>query len=373
MRNRMMIMVAVFSVICLSFTLPSFAQNKTVKIGLAHPITGPSSNDGQMARDGAILALEMAKGKPEFKTYELLSISEDDKSDPKDAAAIANKYAGDPEIFAVIGNYNSSCTLAAAAILTKAGIVQISPGSSSPKITGYSKYLLRTNPTDKIVGANIVKWAKEMGFKKIAVVYESSDFGKGLQHIYMDSWPGQDGYEIVANETYLPGSTLDLTPILTKIKQSKAEAVLLGSLYNEASLIAKQAKQLRVDVPFFGDVSQHTNALLELGGKSVEGWRVVGAMDATSKDELTVTFLQNFQKRFGRAPNTFAAQAYDAMNIILAGLVKNGSDREKLADYVNTVKNFQGVTGKLTFDKGDVDKQLFRFVVADGAFKQVQK
>jgi branched-chain amino acid transport system substrate-binding protein len=373
MRNRMMIMVAVFTVICLSFTLPSFAQNKTVKIGLAHPITGPSSNDGQMARDGAILALEMAKSKPEFKAYELVSISEDDKSDPKDAAAIANKYAGDPEIFAVIGNYNSSCTLAAAAILTKAGIVQISPGSSSPKITGYSKYLLRTNPTDKIVGANIVKWAKEMGFKKIAVVYESSDFGKGLQHIYMDSWPGQDGYEIVANETYLPGSTLDLTPILTKIKQSKAEAVLLGSLYNEASLIAKQAKQLRVDVPFFGDVSQHTNALLELGGKSVEGWRVVGAMDATSKDELTVTFLQNFQKRFGRAPNTFAAQAYDAMNIILAGLVKNGSDREKLADYVNTVKNFPGVTGKLTFDKGDVDKQLFRFVVADGAFKQVQK
>ena len=368
-----MIMVAVFTVICLSFTLPSFAQNKTVKIGLAHPITGPSSNDGQMARDGAILALEMAKSKPEFKAYELVSISEDDKSDPKDAAAIANKYAGDPEIFAVIGNYNSSCTLAAAAILTKAGIVQISPGSSSPKITGYSKYLLRTNPTDKIVGANIVKWAKEMGFKKIAVVYESSDFGKGLQHIYMDSWPGQDGYEIVANETYLPGSTLDLTPILTKIKQSKAEAVLLGSLYNEASLIAKQAKQIRVDVPFFGDVSQHTNALLELGGKSVEGWRVVGAMDATSKDELTVTFLQNFQKRFGRAPNTFAAQAYDAMNIILAGLVKNGSDREKLADYVNTVKNFPGVTGKLTFDKGDVDKQLFRFVVADGAFKQVQK
>lgn len=373
MSKRKMIMVAGFAVICLSFTLPSFAQNKTVKIGLAHPITGPSSNDGQMARDGAILALEMAKSKPEYKAYELVSISEDDKSDPKDAAAIANKYAGDSEIFAVIGNYNSSCTLAAAAILTKAGIVQISPGSSSPKITGYSKYLLRTNPTDKIVGANIVKWAREMGYKKIAIVYESSDFGKGLQHIYMDSWPGQDGYEIVANEAYLPGSTLDLTPILTKVKQSKAEAVLLGSLYNEASLIAKQSKQIRVDVPFFGDVSQHTNALLELGGKSVEGWRVVGAMDATSKDELTVTFLQTFQKRFGRAPNTFAAQAYDAMNIILAGLAKNGPDREKLADYVNTVKNFPGVTGKLTFDKGDVDKQLFRFVVADGAFKQVQK
>jgi branched-chain amino acid transport system substrate-binding protein len=372
MKKKIVLCVALFAGFCLAFTLPSFAATK-VKIGLAHPITGPSSNDGQMARDGAILAFELAKNRPEFKPYELLYLSEDDKSDPKDAAAIANKFAGDPEIFAVIGNYNSSCTLAAAAILTKAGIVQISACSSSPKITGYSKYLFRTNPTDKIVGANIVNWAKEMGFKKIAVVYESSDFGKGLQHIYMDLWPGQPGYEILANEAYLPGSTLDLTPILTKIKQSKAEAVLLGSLYNEASLMGKQAKQLRIEIPFFGDVSQHTNALLELGGKAVEGWRVVGAMDASSKDELTVTFLQNFEKRFGHAPNTFAAQAYDAMNIIMQGLVKNGTDREKLADYVATVKNFPGVTGKLTFEKGDVEKQLFRFIVENGQFRQVQK
>jgi branched-chain amino acid transport system substrate-binding protein len=372
MKKKFMLCVVLFAGICFAFSLPLFAAVK-VKIGLAHPITGPSSNDGQMARDGAILALELSKNRPELKQYELLYASEDDKSDPKDAAAIGNKFAGDSEVFAVIGNYNSSCTLAAASILTKAGIVQISPGSSSPKITGYSKYLLRTNPTDKIVGANIVKWAKEMGFKKIAVVYESSDFGKGLQHIYMDLWPGQEGYEILANEAYLPGTTLDMTPILTKIKQSKAEAVLLGSLYNEASLIAKQAKQLRLDIPFFGDVSQHTNALLELGGKSVEGWRVVGAMDANSKDDLTVTFLQNYEKRFGRAPNTFAAQAYDAMNIILQGLAQNGPDREKLAEYVGTVKNFPGVTGKLTFEKGDVEKQLFRFIVDDGKFKQVQK
>ena len=112
--------------------------------------------------------------------------------------------------------------------------------------------------------------------------------------------------------------------------------------------------------------SQHTNALLELGGKAVEGWRVVGAMDANSKDDLTVTFLQNYEKRFGRAPNTFAAQAYDAMNIILQGLAQNGPDREKLADYVGAVKNFPGVTGKLTFEKGDVEKQLFRFIVDDG-------
>jgi branched-chain amino acid transport system substrate-binding protein len=354
------------------FVSPGLAGT-TVKIGLAHPITGPSANDGQMARDGAILAIEQAKDRADLKAYDIAYVSEDDKSDPKDAAAIANKFAGDSQIFAVIGNYNSSCTLAAAPTLIKAGIVQISACSSSPKITGYSKYLLRTNPTDKVVGANIVKWAKDMGFKKVAVVYESSDFGKGLQHIYEEQWPTGEGYTIVANEAYLPGSTLDFSPILTKIKGSGAEAVLLGSLYNEAALMAKQAKQIRMAIPFFGDVSQHTNALLDLGKTSVEGWRVVGAMDADAKDELTVNFLSAFEKRFGHPPNTFAAQAYDAANVILKGLAVNGPDREKLAEFVNGVKEFPGVTGKLTFVNGDVEKQLFRFVVENGQFKQVAK
>jgi branched-chain amino acid transport system substrate-binding protein len=348
-----------------------YAAQKVI-IGSAQPLTGPSSNDGRMSSDGAQLAVELAKDNTNLKKYNIEFISQDDKSDPKEAAAIANKFVGEKDLFAVIGNYNSSCTLAGAPIYTKAGIVQISPGSSSPKITGFSKYLFRTNPTDKVVGQNIVAWAKEMGLKKIAIIYENSDFGKGLQSLYMEFWPTDTKYEIVANESYIPGSTYDFTSILTKVKNSGAEGVLLGSLYNEAALIAKQAKQLQVKLPFFGDVSQHTNALLELGKENVDGWNVVGAMDESAKDPLTTSFLTEFQKRYGHKPNTFAAQAFDATNIILTGLAENGQDPEKLAEFVTKVKEFPGVTGKLTFNNGDVEKQLFRFTVKDGAFHKIK-
>jgi branched-chain amino acid transport system substrate-binding protein len=154
---------------------------------------------------------------------------------------------------------------------------------------------------------------------------------------------------------------------------SGAEGVLLGSLYNEAALMAKQAKRLRVKLHFFGDVSQHTNALLELGKKNVEGWHVVGAMDETAKDPLTTSFLAEFEKRYGHKPNTFAAQAFDAMNVILGGLAESGPDSAKLATFVGNVKGFPGVTGKLTFNNGDVEKQLFRFTVKNGAFQKVSK
>lgn len=347
------------------------AEGNVVKIGIAQPLTGSCANDGQMSRDGCILALEHAKNRSELAKYKIELVTEDDKSDPKDAAAIANKFAGDNKVIAVIGNYNSSCTLAAASILTKAGIPQIATGSSSPKITGFSKYLFRTQPTDAAVGADIVKWAAELGIKKAAVVYENSDFGKGLEQIYRNLWP-QTGGEIVADESYLPG-TNDFTSILTKVKSAGAQAVLMGSLYNEAALMAKQAKQVGLNATFFGDSSQHTNALLDLGKPYVEGWHVVGCMDPTSQDPVVVKFFNDFQQKFGHPPNTFAAQAYDAMLLVLEGLAKYGPDRAKIQDFLFNVKEFPGITGKLSFKDGDVQKNFFRFVVKDGNFVRVEK
>lgn len=347
-------------------------KEKVVRIGVAQPLTGPSANDGKMSRDGAALALEHAKGRSELAGYKIELVSEDDKSDPKDAAAIANKFAGDDKVLAVVGNYNSSCSLAAAPILTKAGIPQIATGSSSPKITGFSKFLFRTQPTDALIGANIVSWASEKGYKKAAVIYENSDFGKGLQHLYKELWP-KDGRVIVAEESYLPGSTTDFTPILTKVKSAGAEVILLGSLYNEAALMGKQSRQVGLNVPFFGDSSQHTNALLDLGKENVEGWNVIGCLDPTAKDQQSAKFFSDFKQKYGCEPNTFAAQAYDAMMLVLDGLAKNGPDRAKLQEYLFNTKDYPGITGKLTFKSGDVEKKLFRFVVKDGKFVAVEK
>jgi branched-chain amino acid transport system substrate-binding protein len=93
----------------------------------------------------------------------------------------------------------------------------------------------------------------------------------------------------------------------------------------------------------------------------------------TAKDPLVTKFVGDFQKQYKEMPVVFAAQGYDAMLIVLAGLAKNGPDREKLQQYVSTVRDFPGVTGKSTFKNGDVDKKLFRFTIVNGKFTQVQK
>lgn len=348
-------------------------EKQKVRIGLGAPITGTSAFDGQMIRDGALLAVELAKSDPRFARYDLELVIEDDKSDPKEGAAIANKFAGDESLVAVVGHYNSSVTLAAAPILGKAGIIQISPGSSSPKITGFSKYLFRTQPTDALEGSNIAQWASELGYKKAAVLYENTDYGKGLQEVYDKVWP-QTGGSIVAEESYLSGQTTDFSAILTKVKESGAEVILLGSLYNESALMAKQARQFGMDVPFFGTSSMFTKALIELGKEAVEGFRVVGGMNPDSKDPNFVKFWDAFRQKYGKEPNVFAAQSYDATNIILEAVANAGPDRAKINEYIlNQLKDFPGVTGKITFKDGDAQKTMFRFAVKGGVFVPVEK
>jgi branched-chain amino acid transport system substrate-binding protein len=345
---------------------------KKVKLGLGAPLTGTAAEDGAMIKNAVNLALEHRKSDAKLKDFQIELAAEDDKADPKEGAAIANKFASDSNIFGYVGDYNSSVTLAAAPILQKAGITQISPGSSSPKITGFSDYLFRTQPTDRTGGENLVNWAKELGMKKVAVLYENTDYGKGLQGVFEELWP-KTGGQIVATESYLSGQTNDFTAIMTKVKNAGAEAVLLGSLYNESAAMAKQAKQLGMNVQFFGTDSMYGPGLIDLGKDAVEGFRVTSGMDPASTDPAFKKFFDDFKAKFNKEPNSFAGQAYDAANIFLDALAASGPDRAKINKYIHDVKDFPGITGKTTFVQGDAAKNLYRFQVKGGKFIAVQK
>lgn len=347
---------------------PAPAKKKVV-IGTGSPLTGPSAVDGQQIRDGVLLAVKLAQESGKLAEYEITVDPQDDKSDPKEGATIANRFNSNNDVLAVIGHYNSSVTLAAAPILTKAQIVQISPASSAPNIRGFSDFLFRTQTTDLTAAKSIGQWAQDLGIQKAATLYESSDYGKGLQEGYRQFFNGQ----LVAEESYLAGQTQDFTPLLTKVKDAGAQAIFLGSTYTDAALIAKQAKALNMNVVIFGNESEYTQGLIDVGKDAVEGMKVVGSYDPASQDPEFVKFWNAFKAAYNQEPNVFAAQAYDAANIVLAGLAEVGPDRAKLGQWVMDMKDFPGITGKITFDQGDVDKALLRFEVQTGKFVPVTK
>lgn len=347
---------------------PPKASTKVI-IGTGSPLTGPSAVDGQQIRDGVALAVKLAKANGQLANYDVTVDPQDDKSDPKEGLAIANRFASNDSVLAVIGHYNSSVTLAAEPILTKAHIVQISPGSSAPNLTGSSDYFFRTQTTDATAGKNLAQWAKNLGFDKAAILAENSDYGKGLEQVYKQNFTGQ----IVVDESYLAGQTQDFTPILTRVKDKGAQAILLGSVYTDAALIAKQAQSLGLKVTIFGNESEFTQGLIDVGKDAVNGMKVVGSYNPESKDASFVQFWNSYKQEYGKEPNVFAAQAYDAANIVLKALATVGPDRVKANQYIQQLKDYAGVTGKIAFVKGDVDKVMARFEVKNGKFVVVDK
>ena len=349
------------------------AQQGSVVIAVAGPLTGTSAQDGNAIKNGATLAADLAnkKGGINGKKIEITAV--DDRSDPKEAATVANKLANDKKVLAVIGHFNSSCTLAGAPIYNKAKIVEISAGSTSPAVSKAGPYTCRVIVTDAFQGDFVARWmVKDEGFKKIAILYENDDYGLGLKDVMSAKVPAYGG-TVAAVESYYLGETKDFTPLITKLRALNPDALFIGGLYTEAALIAKQAADVGWKPPIFGVDGLYSTALTELGGKAVEGVRVAGFFHPALPDPQVQQFVKDFKEKFGKEPGTYEAFGYDAMLVLAEAMAKGGTDRQAIKKYLETIK-LKGVTGVNTFDKnGDVVKDPIKLVVKDAKFQPYTK
>lgn len=345
-----------------------------IKIGSVGPLTGTSAQDGIAMKNAALLAADLVNKAGGISGKQIEVVFEDDKSDPKEAAAVANKFASDKDIIAVVGHYNSSCTLAGAPIYNKAGVTEISGGSSSPAVTDAGPCTFRTITTDAFQGRYVMGWAvKEEGFKKIAVVYENTDYGRGIDTV-IKAEAANLGATVVAEEAYIMGQTKDFSSMVTKLKSIKPDVIIIGGLYNEAALFAKQAKRSGLDTPLMGVDGLYTEPLIQLGGDAVEGLRLIGFYHEQNSSKETQDFINAYKAKFNEVPGTYAAYAFDAANIVIEALKNGAKDRKGVVDYLTTLKNFKGVTGVTSFDQnGDCIKEPIKLIVKGGKFDFYKK
>ena len=350
------------------------ADSKTIKIGFVAPLTGPSAQDGESMLKGAKLAADIVNKKGGIGGKQIEIVSQDDKSDPKEAAAVANKFSADKSIMAVVGHFNSSCTLAGAPIYNKAGVVEISPGSSSPAVSGIGKFTFRTITTDAFQGAYLAKWAiKDEGFKKIAVVYENTDYGQGISTV-IEQEATKMGATVVAKEAYILGETKDFSAIVSKLKAAGPDVIIIGGLYNETALIAKQARRSGLNAPFMGVDAIYSDALIKLGGDAVNGIMLTGFFHSNSTNPEAQAFIKAYKELYKDEPGTYAAYSYDAASMVIEALQKGKTDRAGIQAYLESVKGFKGATGSTTFDeKHDCIKEPLKMIIKDGKFDIYKK
>jgi len=335
-------------------------------IASANPMTGDSAQFGEMKVNAIQLALDEVNEKGGIDGKQVKLVVGDDTGNPKEAPNVAQKFAADNSILAVIGHWNSSCTLAARGIYESVGLPVITDSVNKTITDGTTPHIYRISLTDTSQAQHLANYAyNEMGKRKAAILFTANDFGTGLKNDFTEKFTELGG-EVVASETYFEGQSKDFSPQLTKIKSQNPDLLFVAGYYVETALIAQQAKSSGLDVQMLGTEGISSDELIKLGGDAVEGIKFTGFFHPDVEYPGTKEFVDAFKAKYDKEPDTYAALAYDSAKLILEAMEQNGADREEIKKYLDSVKDFPGVAGPISFENNDVKRGIIILTVKDG-------
>ncbi len=346
---------------------PVLAQD--LYLGYQAPLTGTQSQYGEVFRNAATMQLERFNANGGVAGRKVQILWEDSKSDPKEAVAIGRKFVDDKRVLGVLGDFASGPSMAVAEVYAKEGVAQLSQTASHPDFVKISPWQFRNITTQAQEGPYNAAWLKEAGVKNVAVIALQNDWGISAAENFVKSFEGIGGKTSV--EYFNPGSR-DFRSILTKVSRSNPDAIYLAMFYEEGALLLQQAKQLAVKSQMFSTSALYAPKLLELGGDAINGLRLSTTFVPDNPAPQVKAFVDEYKRRFGQEPNQFAAQAFDAVGIMLEALKRAGpaATRAQLRDQLAATTNYPGVTGATTFDPKtrEPSKSLARMEVKGGKF-----
>jgi branched-chain amino acid transport system substrate-binding protein len=294
-------------------------------------------------------------------------VVEDSRGDPKEAVLIAEKFVANPDIISEIGDFSSSCCMAAAPVYDKANMTQLSPTSSHQDFTRKGENMFRVVATQSFEGPHNARWAvNDLGKKRLATIYINNDWGVDANKFFVTE-AKKLGAEILTEEAFVPGEK-DFTAILSRIKRMDPDLVYIPVFYVDAAAILNQARRMRFEPIWMGNSSLFTEKLIELGGEAVNGIILPANYFTSDPRPAAQEFLRDYRAHYGNDPNQFAALAYDAANLTVAALHWAGVDkRADVRDALINLRGFKGATGPISYaESRDPAKEMVRITVKDG-------
>lgn len=321
----------------------------TITIGLVADITGSAGVYGTSIRNGAQLAAARINSRGGIDHQPLVLEVRDAGTSETRVAQLYRQMINRDRVLALLGPTLSSEAKIADPIAQAAGVPVIATSNTAPGITAIGSFIFRVSLGEADVVPLTMKVAQShLHFKRVAIIYGSDNaFTAGDGDIFKAE-AQKLGLDIADTETYAIGDKAFSTQ-LGRIKAAHPDVILVGALVTEAALILEQARRLGIPagVHFIGGNGFNSPALIRLAGAAAEGAISGTAWFAGSSRPLNRTFVAQYRSRYGSAPDQFAAQAFDGVNILAAGIVRarTQSDRAALRRALTTIRNVPVVTG----------------------------
>jgi len=325
-------------------------------------LTGGQNGIGLPIKQGAQLGLQKLGDGLKTLGYQVELAPYDDQATPAIGTANADAIIADPTILCGVGHYNSGVFIPASEKYHTAGLAFVSPGATNPTVTtrGYLE-VSRIVGRDDVQGPAAEEYAyTTLGARSAFVIHDTSVAGLGVAE-YFRGAADADAMAIVGFEGTT--ETADFSTLIATLLAADADVVFFGGIFNQAAVFFKQAREAGYTGTFLGTDGFDASGLVAIGGAALaaEGGMAFTSIVAPADSYAgAADFIAAYETAFGNAPETFAAQGYDAMGICLAGIEAAATasgrlpTRNEVAIAIRAL-TYTGLTGTLNFDaNGDL-------------------
>lgn len=374
--GKLLTTTAIVMALAFSVTGIAVAQDKEpIKLGVAGAHSGDLASYGIPSVRAATLVVEERNAGYGVNGRKVELLAEDDVCKPEIATNTATKLVSD-DVDIVVGHICSGATKAALGIYKDKNVIVMSPSATNPDLTQSGDYpnFFRTIASDDAQARLQVDYAVDtLGLKKLAVIHDKGDYGKGLAEYAKTFLEEESNAEVVLYEGVTPGA-VDYSAVVQKVKRSDADGVIFGGYHPEASKIVMAMRKKKMDIPFISDDGVKDETFIKVAGEYAEGVYATGPRD-TSKNPIAQQAIENHKEKYGEDPGAFFLNAYSATIALLNAIEKAGS-----TDYEAVKKALQDEfvatpLGIIRFDeKGDAIGIGFSvYQVKDGQYVAVEE
>ena len=351
-----------------------------IKIGGLLETSGFIASLGGPGLEGANLAVEQVNAAGGINGRKVQLVNVNSESDNTKTVSGAKRLIEQEKVVAIIGPMSSGSAFAVTDTVERGRVPMIANGASRGIVlpAEQKRFSFLAPLTDVVVLGVMLKDMQARGIKKIALLNSDVAFGTAGRESLEKAVAGA-GVTLVIKETFGNADT-DMSPQLTKMRGSDAEATVLWATGAGLAIATKNHRSLGIKTPLYLAHSANDFNFLRLAGESANGillpsskLYVTTALPAGDPQKVVVEgFVQAYEKKYGKPPATFAGNGYDAAMMIMQAVRRAGADPEKVRDAIEGTRDYLGVTAVYSYGPNDhfgtKPESVVMLTVRDGKF-----
>ena len=339
--------------LCMPAAVAAEKKGEPIKIGAIFAVTGPASFLGAPEEKTAKMLVEKLNKEGGLLGRPVELIIKDSGGSPEKAVSFAKQLIEEEKVLAIIGPSTSGETMQIKNLCEENKMILVSCAAAEVIVNPVAKYVFKTPQKDSQAVTWIFNTMKEKGISKVAMLSSNDGFGSAGKK-QVEEMAKTAGIEILCNEVYDKQAT-DLTDILTKVKGTAGvQAVINWSIVPAQSIVAKNMKQLGLNIPLFQSHGFGNPKYAAAAGEAAEGTLfpagrllVVDELaDSNPQKKLLAAYKKDYEALYKEDVSTFGGHGYDAVLIVTEAIKKaNSTDRDKVRDAIENLKGLVGTAG----------------------------